>query len=603
MTPMLLSIHDPAVQKVLNSACRKGGTLFPSPADWRDTWIYFVMLDRFSNPDRPPRHQPYDAVFNGFQGGTFQGVQQRLPYLKKLGVRALWLSPVLKNAPSDGQSYHGYGIQNFLEIEPRLASNPERAAEELEELIQAAHALDIYVIVDIVPHHGGNVFAYAMEDGEKDELDWQEAVTPIRWRDEVGEAREDWAEGPIDPHPDAALWPVELQRNALFTRQGSSQSDAHGFHPGGDFSSLKAFSFEHREAEAYPVRDILIRAHEYLIARFDIDGFRLDTLKFLPADFAREFGKAMHHFAARTGKKNFFLFGEIYDSEETISQFIGRDPANKKAGFGVDAAMDYPLFFKLPPALKGLPDAAPADVAAVFQHRQEIEADILQGHGAAGEYFVTFLDNQDQNERFGFGRTPAQVAAALGVLFTLQGVPCVYYGTELGLTGHKTPKHEDDSLVREALWGKPGAFGTRGKLFRTVSALAALRAECTPLRLGSQFFRPVSGDGHSFDLSRTPGGVLAYSRLWKGEEVLVVANMGRRTFTGEVLVDFVANRAGADWQVVWSSRSRPLSPGSVLDKPAGSITLCEENGATTSGPARTLPVTVRPGEVQVLRAK
>ena len=133
MTPMLLSIHDPAVQKALNSACHKGGTLFPSPDDWRDTWIYFVMLDRFSNPDRPPRHQPYDAVFNGFQGGTFQGVQQRLPYLKKLGVRALWLSPVLKNAPFEEQSYHGYGIQNFLEIEPRLASNPERAAEELQE--------------------------------------------------------------------------------------------------------------------------------------------------------------------------------------------------------------------------------------------------------------------------------------------------------------------------------------------------------------------------------------------------------------------------------------------------------------------------------------
>ena len=216
---------------------------------------------------------------------------------------------------------------------------------------------------------------------------------------------------------------------------------------------------------------------------------------------------------------------------------------------------------------------------------------------------MTFLDNQDQNERFGFGSTPAQVIAALGVLFTLQGIPCVYYGTEQGLASHKTQRHMDDSLVREALWGKPGAFGTRGKLFQAVAALAALRSECAPLRRGSQFFRPLSGDGHHFDLSRTPGGVLAYSRLWEGEEVLVVANMGRRSFLGEVLVDYGANAAGADWQVRWSSHARPLSPGSVLDKPVGSVSICEEDGTVTSGPARTLPVTVRPGEVQVLGVK
>ena len=92
---------------------------FPSPEDWRDQWIYFLMLDRFNNPLAPPHHLPYDSIFVGFQGGTFNGVRAALPYLKELGVGAIWLSPVLKNCQYHEGSYHGYGIQDFLSIEPR----------------------------------------------------------------------------------------------------------------------------------------------------------------------------------------------------------------------------------------------------------------------------------------------------------------------------------------------------------------------------------------------------------------------------------------------------------------------------------------------------
>jgi len=171
---------------------------------------------------------------------------------------------------------------------------------------------------------------------------------------------------------------------------------------------------------------------------------------------------------------------------------------------------------------------------------------------------------------------------ALGVLLTLQGIPCLYYGTEQGLSGHKTPGHMDDSLVREALWGKPGGgFSARGALARTLTALSVLRREWEPLRRGGQYFRPLSGDGHTFGLSDTPGGVLAYSRVWEGKEVLVVANTGR-------------------WRVLWSNRPRPAAPGPVQDKAVGAIVVCEENGSVTEGPARSLPVTVRAGEVQIL---
>ncbi len=83
----------------------------------------------------------------GFQGGTFEGIRQRLDYIKNMGFRALWLSPVLKNCTYNPYSYHGYGIQNFLAIEPRFSSNPVRARKdprfvemELERLVDEAHA-------------------------------------------------------------------------------------------------------------------------------------------------------------------------------------------------------------------------------------------------------------------------------------------------------------------------------------------------------------------------------------------------------------------------------------------------------------------------------
>ena len=62
--------------------------LTPSPADWRDGWIYFAMVDRFDNPGAAPRSLPFDAPFGGFQGGTIEGVRQRLDYLQALGAGA-----------------------------------------------------------------------------------------------------------------------------------------------------------------------------------------------------------------------------------------------------------------------------------------------------------------------------------------------------------------------------------------------------------------------------------------------------------------------------------------------------------------------------------
>ncbi len=511
---MPTSVNDREVQAVIESARAGQGTLFPSPQDWRDQWIYFLMLDRFNNPQAPPAHLPFDAEFDRFQGGTYDGVRTQLPYLHDLGVGAIWLSPVLKNPRFDEHAYHGYGIQDFLGAEPRFATSPEKADSELRRLVDEAHTWGIYVIFDIVLHHAGDVFSYVVTEDDRPtelgEIEWSDGVVPVRWRDATGHGNPDWVQAPTRPPLDAAVFPDELRENVRFTQRGNAFS--RGFHPFGDFQTLKGLATDALEDGLPVVHNALIRCYQYLIAKFDVDAFRIDTLKFLSLDFERTFGNAMREFALSAGKKNFFTFGEVFDDENTIAQFIGRNTASPDGLVGVDAALDYPLFFKLPAVLKGLA-GTPLDIANVFETRKRVEQDIVTSHGEAGKFFVTFLDNHDQAQRFGFTgeeQRVDQVALGIACLYALQGIPCLYYGTEQGLRGHKDGAHQDDSMVREALWGRtdaagrPGAFDASHPLYRAVRQISTVRAQQPALRYGRQYFRQVSGNGTDGSVTSGP---------------------------------------------------------------------------------------------------
>ncbi len=589
---------------------------FRSPEDWRDQWIYFLLVDRFDNPAAPPRNPPFDGPCNLFQGGTFDGVRRQLDYLERLGVGAIWLSPVLKNCQYNPATYHGYGIQDFLAVEPRFCRDPEAARrdpglaeEELRALVDEAHARGMYVILDVVLNHAGDVFEYVLPDGSGSaEADWSWFPYGVRWRDEDGRGRPDWTLAPQDPPADAAVWPSELRRNELFRRQGR------GGEAGGDFASLKEFVTAFGETDPdlgprFPVRDALIRAHQYLVAKLDVDGFRIDTLKYVEPDFALLFGNAMREFALSIGKKNFFTFGEVYDEEDKIAHFIGRQAAADTDLMGVDAALDFPLFFRLPAVAKG--SLAPSELVAMFERRKAVEREVLSSHGEASRYFVTFLDNHDQRERIFYSSPDAplrfadQATMGIALLFTLQGIPCLYYGTEQGLHG----RGDADTAVREALWGKTDAFDREHPLFRAIETLSAIRQGEAALRYGRQYFRPISGDGTHFGISGFRGGVLAYSRILNDEEVVVVANTGTQDpWSGEVIVDLSLNPAGAVLDVLFSNKSfgTELQPGSgrpstVVAKPAGSVEIREVSGAITRGPAKAVKVALAPMEVQILR--
>ena len=601
---MPASLFDADVQAVFDAAKKAAGRPdgpFPSPPDWRDQWIYFLMVDRFNNKAASPRHQPFDDPgFSDFQGGKFSGVMDKLPYLKKLGVGAIWLSPVLKNLQFD-PIYHGYGIHDFLRAEPRFADNPRNADEELRTLVDAAHAQGIYVIFDIVLNHTGSVFTYVCDADDQNcnnsrgsEARYSDNIRTVQWRDGNGVPRPEFGsvENIPNPNSNALVWPRELQKDRFFRRQGGTK-------PGpddtiGDFASLKQMLTADADLQHF-----LIRAYQYVVARYDVDGFRIDTLRYLKGDLPRLFGNAIREFAEQIGKKNFFTFGEVFDSqaEQDIARFIGRNTNDASDLVGVDAALDYPLFNALKPVAKGF--SAPSALAGMFQFRKQTERDVLSSHGEATRFFVTFLDNHDVKERFRFveagneHRLDDQVTLAFACLYSAPGIPCLYYGTEQGLHGRG-----NDEAVREAIWGAPG-FDENNSFYKEFQKIAVVRGAKPSLRYGRFYFRPISGDGQNFGISTFNPGVLAFSRILNDEEIVIVANTsGGQGSSLDVIVDIQLNEVAVQYQVLYSNKADPTAPAPV--RQTGTVTVNEVEGGIGSGPVRTIRVTLQPYEVQIL---
>ena len=134
----------------------------PSPVDWRDEVLYFLLVDRFSDGreasrpllDRTHRgdHRPagwrWDAWAKSgsdrWQGGTLSGLIGKLDYLAGLGVSTLWLSPVFRQR-GHLDTYHGYGVQDFLDVDPRFGTRGD-----LVDLVERAHGSGMRILLDII---------------------------------------------------------------------------------------------------------------------------------------------------------------------------------------------------------------------------------------------------------------------------------------------------------------------------------------------------------------------------------------------------------------------------------------------------------------------
>lgn len=507
--------------------------LYPSPADWRDQFIYFLLIDRFNDRNERP---PYDGSVNlqppsadrgvPFQGGTLAGITEKLEYIRDLGATTVWLSPVQKNRIDESGSCTGYAIQDFLEVDPRIGTK-----EDLRVLVQKAHELGMYVILDIIINHTGDNWAY------------QDSATPTYRHDgtryEFGTWRSTNQEGEFGP--DDAVWPAELQSPDCYKRRGGivnwndMDESQHG-----DFLNLKELDLGNPV-----VLETMKTVYKYWIKLADIDGFRIDTVKHVEDGYAAAFCNAIKEYAESVGKKNFFLFGEIVSGDEVLRTYVGPHVSGGERLQALDAALDFPLYFVLEEVIKGF--AGPQVLRERYErlHRLYPQSD-------ANEFYVTFVDNHDQMARpyrrfLHGGADPRQAVLVLAYLLTSPGIPSIYYGTEQGFDGGSTPGVWHEVYVRECMFGGGwGAFGTEGmhffnrehEVFRGVRAVAQLRKSEPALRYGRFYFREVSDDSRNFAYPALGWGFVAYSRVLDATEIVVVLNLKSSEQSQQVTVDW-----------------------------------------------------------------
>lgn len=565
---------------------------YPSPVDWRDETLYFLLVDRFSDgleksrklldrkalgkarPDIDGKpwswHLWAESGSSRWQGGTLKGVASKLGYLKGLGVTAVWISPVFTQRRHE-DSYHGYGVQDFLEVDPRLGSR-----KDLADLVASAHEQGLRVILDIIFNHSGCNWLYPPQTpGGIFEAEYTSGRYNFgSWRDGLGQAKQAIVSG-----ADGA-WPRELQDKESYTRAGSGDlgagdiGDDRAEHKRSDFHSLRDFNLDNSR-----LFNGLARCFKYWIALTDCDGFRIDTLKHVSFEQARNFCGSIKEFAANLGKENFFLLGEIAGGDSSAQKYMEAMKRNLSAALDIGGMR--PL---LGDVAKGL--AHPGEYFKGFSAPAD-----LGSHRNQGNQHVSMLDDHDHvfGEKIRFSSEAAsesQAAAAVALqLFTL-GIACIYYGTEQAFAGPEAEERkwlpywrQSDRYLREAMFGPEhprlpgsrsldpetdsslpgfGPFGTAGShcfdpkfhVYRRISAMAALRRDFPALRHGRQYLRQLAlpekrlssfdfyGAGYDAGGERLDGQIVAWSRILDDEEVLCVLNShGNERRSAYVLVD------------------------------------------------------------------
>lgn len=563
----------------------------PSPTAWEDEVFYFFLIDRFSDGrEQGYRDNAGDWVTNGttpmfapldrdnaigdaeeaaawreagarFVGGTLKGAQTKLGYLKRLGVTALWISPVFKQ-PCYTEAYHGYGTQNFLEIEPRFGSR-----EDLRELVAQAHALGIYVILDVILNHAGPVFSYAPDrypsDGGMDARWDGRPYAVAGWHDESGAPTLPFAVLDIDGPSDAAIWPRELQTPATFTQRGRiSNWDYFPEYQEGDFYALKDICLGAGDLDDYRPSSALrtlASVYQYWIAYADLDGFRLDTVKHMEPGATRFFVACVHEFAQSIGKENFFVMGEIAGGRSNACKLL--ELTGVDAALGIDDIPD-----KLEYLVKGR--CNPGEYFGLFRNSMLVAKD---SHTWFRDKVVTLYDDHDQvrknshKARFCAGdHHNAQLALnALALNVLTLGIPCIYYGSEQGFDG----AGDNDRYIREALFGGAfGAFRSRDRhcfdethpLYCELGKLLTVRAAHLGLRRGRQYLRPISGNGEDFGEPHLMNGhmrsVVAWSRVFTDREWVIAINTDSEAARAAwAVIDFDLNAPGQNYTCLYSS--------------------------------------------------
>ncbi|MFJ6082172.1 pullulanase-type alpha-1,6-glucosidase [Streptomyces sp. NPDC092369] len=589
--------------------------LAAEPARHDDTreQFYFVMPDRFANGDTANDRggltgsrlsTGYDPTDKGFyQGGDLKGLTKKLNYIKGLGTTAIWMAPIFKNQPVQGTGsdasagYHGYWITDFTKVDPHFGTN-----QDLTTLISKAHAKGMKVFFDVITNHTADVVDY--EEKSYDYL--SKGAFPYLTKDGEPFDDADYADGkskfpavdagsfPRTPSVPAAKKNVKvpswLNDPTMYHNRGDSTYAGENA-TYGDFSGLDDLWTERPE-----VVSGMERIYQRWVRDFGVDGFRIDTVKHVNMEFWTQWATALDTYAAQHGRKDFFMFGEVYSADTSItSPYVTQGR--------LDATLDFP--FQDAARSYASQGGSARKLAAVFGDDYKYTTDKANAYEQ-----VTFLGNHDMG-RVGYflkqdnpQATDAEILAkdrlANELMFLSRGNPVVYYGDEQGFTGSggdkdarqtmfasKVADYLDDDEIGTDRTHASDAYATSAPLYEQISALSKLRKANPALTDGVQTER-YAADG---------SGIYAFSRNGTGadrtEYVVAFNNAGEAKSAG-----FATGSASMNFRGIYGTSATVTSDADkriTVTVPAGSAIVLKATGRPAK-PANAPTITLKAPE-------
>jgi glycosidase len=579
--------------------------VFAAP-DYRDRLpedeiVYFVLPDRFANGD-PANDRgglPGDRLSTGFDpthkgfyhGGDLKGLTARLDYIQGLGVTAIWLGPIYKNKPVQGgpgeqsAGYHGYWITDFTSVDPHFG-----AEADLRAFVEAVHGRGMKLYLDIITNHTADVIQYrecvntACPYRSRADYPYTRQGGPRGpainagfagdgVRTEVNFARltePNYAYTPFVPPAEARVKvPAWLNSPVYYHNRGNSDFWGESSLLG-DFFGLDDLMTENPRV----VRGFIDIYGDW-IARYKVDGFRIDTARHVNPEFWSAFVPAMLKRARASGVPNFHIFGEVAAEGVDVAQLARHTRVDK-----LPSVLDFGFAGALQEVLAG--NAGTTVLARLYQ-----DDGLYEGGATAALRLPTFTGNHDAG-RFAYlvrkARPQASDAEVLqrvmlanAMLFLLRGVPVVYYGDEQGFIGHgidqdarqdmfasQVASYNDQALLGTASTTAHENYDALHPLYRQLTMLAALRQQYAELRRGRQVVRAQQ---------REPG-LFAASRIGNtGREILLAFNTSMAPITAQVEIESDTR----DFTALQGECPKPDAPGTVkLTVPALGYVACAE---------------------------
>lgn len=393
--------------------------------------IYFVMPDRYKDGDKKNNdnggfNTSLTAFYHGgdLKGltGTCEAGDDGLARIKSLGFTAVWLTPLVTQqaAISSGAGYHGYWGVDFLNVDPHLGTH-----QDMAEFSKCAKKLGLKIILDVVTNHTGDIIQYrgnsAYIPSDLVNLKNPAWLNKLSNYHNVGDMRSCWGKGNCSKI--------------------------------GDFYGLDDLATEKPEvyrgwADVYG---------EWL-TRYGISGFRVDTARHVDDNFFKNWSPLIHATATKAKINDFTIFGEVFDySPFNLMNYVRR---NK-----IQTVLDFPFQAKATEFASGYSNA-PA-LSALFEND-----DYYTSSQSSARNLVTFLGNHDVG-RVGYIISSKRIQPAdqllprtnlaHALMYFSRGIPVVYYGDEVGMTGTNNGTdqfaRQDMSATDVEIWKKEVRIG------------------------------------------------------------------------------------------------------------------------------------------------